>query len=173
MRHVVAREWLEIVHGHDWLARSFLPLKAWSGAKLAMSLHYYTIACAKKSLMYHNAPCSGPGSRLVAGGWSLPWRFQDYAVHDYRVLGGPRAGPVLRNADARLLAEIIYRPDQEIYFIITRSQKAQIDLFSGLEPGALDRLEQAVRVSDRFDLIFSNDDATLFSRKSGVVEAGS
>jgi glycosyltransferase involved in cell wall biosynthesis len=61
LRHVVKREQPDIVHGHDWLARSFLPLKAWSGAKFVMSLHYYTLSCAKKSLMYHGAPCSGPG----------------------------------------------------------------------------------------------------------------
>lgn len=61
LRRVVERERPDIVHGHDWLARSFLPLKAWSGTKLVMSLHYYTLACAKKSLMVDEAPCSGSG----------------------------------------------------------------------------------------------------------------
>jgi glycosyltransferase involved in cell wall biosynthesis len=61
LRKIVRHLQPEVVHGHDWLARSFLPLKAGSGAKLVMSLHYYTLSCAKKNLMYGNAPCSGPG----------------------------------------------------------------------------------------------------------------
>jgi glycosyltransferase involved in cell wall biosynthesis len=58
---VVSQERPEIVHGHDWLARSFLPLKASSRARFVMSLHYYTLSCAKKSLMMNHAPCAGPG----------------------------------------------------------------------------------------------------------------
>lgn len=61
LRRLVARERPDIVHGHDWLARSFLPLKRFSGARVVMTLHYYTLSCAKKNLMYQGAPCSGPG----------------------------------------------------------------------------------------------------------------
>jgi len=60
LRDVIRRERPDIVHGHDWLSRSFLPLKAWSRAKLIVSLHYYTLTCAKKNLLYHDAPCDGP-----------------------------------------------------------------------------------------------------------------
>jgi glycosyltransferase involved in cell wall biosynthesis len=56
----VEKEQPQIVHGHDWLARSYLPLKGGSAAKFVMSLHYYTISCAKKNLMFNDAPCSGP-----------------------------------------------------------------------------------------------------------------
>ncbi len=61
LRGVVAKERPMIVHGHDWLVRSFLPLKYWSQARLVTTLHYYTLTCAKKSLMYRGAPCTGPG----------------------------------------------------------------------------------------------------------------
>lgn len=60
LRPIIRQERPDIVHGHDWLARSFLPLKASSGARFVMSLHYYTLSCAKKSLMRKDAPCSGP-----------------------------------------------------------------------------------------------------------------
>lgn len=50
----------DIVHGHDWLARSYIPLKNRFKAKFILSLHYYTISCAKKNLMFEGAPCSGP-----------------------------------------------------------------------------------------------------------------
>lgn len=62
-----------VVHGHDWLARSFLPLRRWSrkkyGTRFVTTLHYYTLSCAKKNLMrtqlvdgdQTETPCSGPG----------------------------------------------------------------------------------------------------------------
>lgn len=57
---VIATERPEIVHAHNWLIHSFLPLKAWSKAKLVLTLHDYGLICAKKRLMYDGAPCSGP-----------------------------------------------------------------------------------------------------------------
>lgn len=60
LRRVVADFRPDIVHGHDWLGRSFLPLKRRSGAKLVTSLHYYTLSCAKKSLMREGRNCAGP-----------------------------------------------------------------------------------------------------------------
>jgi glycosyltransferase involved in cell wall biosynthesis len=53
----------DVVHGHDWLARSYLPLKRRTGPPLLMSLHYFTHSCAKKTLMRGGAPCPGPRLR--------------------------------------------------------------------------------------------------------------
>jgi glycosyltransferase involved in cell wall biosynthesis len=61
LKDVVARERPEVVHAHNWLVHSFLPLKAWSGARLVLSLHDYSLQCARKDLMYREAPCAGPG----------------------------------------------------------------------------------------------------------------
>lgn len=61
LRQVVARERPEIVHAHNWLVYSFLPLKAWSGAALVVTLHDYSLTCAKRRLMYQGSPCTGPG----------------------------------------------------------------------------------------------------------------
>ena len=60
LRRVLERERPDVVHGHDWLARSYLPLKRRGGPRLVMSLHYFTLACPKKSLMYDGRPCTGP-----------------------------------------------------------------------------------------------------------------
>ena len=60
LRRVMARERPDVVHGHNWLIRSFLPLKTRGGPRLVLSLHDYSIWCAKKVLLYHGAPCSGP-----------------------------------------------------------------------------------------------------------------
>src|SRR4051794_32127651 len=57
----------DVVHGHDWLARSVLPQKAARGLRLVMSLHYYTLSCPKKNLMYLGRElCSGPALRKCA-----------------------------------------------------------------------------------------------------------
>lgn len=70
LRTLIAEVRPHIVHGHDWLARSFLPLRRWSrrrfGTRYVSSLHYYTLSCARKNLMQVGAassetPCDGPG----------------------------------------------------------------------------------------------------------------
>lgn len=63
LRRVVAAERPDVVHAHNWMVDSFLPLKRWSRAKLVMSLHDYGVVCAKRSLLYRDAICSGPGPR--------------------------------------------------------------------------------------------------------------
>lgn len=67
LRDILRSERPHIVHGHDWLARAFVPLKAASRARFVMSLHYYTLSCAKKSLMFQGAPCSGPSALKCLG----------------------------------------------------------------------------------------------------------
>lgn len=61
LRRIVERENPDVVHAHNWMVRSFLPSKAESGAALVITLHDYGLVCAKRSLMYRNSPCSGPG----------------------------------------------------------------------------------------------------------------
>ncbi|MCA1725633.1 MAG: glycosyltransferase family 4 protein, partial [Thermomicrobia bacterium] len=62
LQRVIAHERPEVVHAHNWLVHSFVPLKPWSKARLVLTLHDYGLRCAQKRLMYHGAtPCSGPG----------------------------------------------------------------------------------------------------------------
>src|SRR5689334_19232946 len=44
LRRVARRERPDVVHGHNWLLYSFLPLKAWSGARVVATLHEYSLA---------------------------------------------------------------------------------------------------------------------------------
>ena len=63
LRQVLAAERPQIVHAHNWMIYSFLPLKVLSRAKLVLTLHDYSIICAQKRLMYlDTSRCSGPGS---------------------------------------------------------------------------------------------------------------
>lgn len=61
LRRVVTTERPQVVHAHNWLVHSFLPLKAWSGAKLVLTVHDHSLLCPKKKLIYGEALCSGPG----------------------------------------------------------------------------------------------------------------
>lgn len=79
LRRVVRLERPEIVHAHNWLVHSFLPLKPWSGARLVVTLHDYSLVCAQKRLMRRDtARCVGPGVRKCL----------DCAAHHY----GPAKG---------------------------------------------------------------------------------
>ncbi len=80
LRQVMQEEQPEIVHAHNWIGRSFTPLKAWSKARLVASLHDYSHVCVQKRLMRQNVRCSGPGlTRCLA-----------CATHFY----GPTKGPL-------------------------------------------------------------------------------
>jgi glycosyltransferase involved in cell wall biosynthesis len=61
LRDIVREERPDVVHAHNWMVHSFLPLKRASKARLVMTLHDYSVVCAKKSLLYRQRPCSGPG----------------------------------------------------------------------------------------------------------------
>jgi glycosyltransferase involved in cell wall biosynthesis len=61
LRRVVERERPEIVHAHNWLVHSFLPLRRSTRAALVVSLHDYSLVCATKTLFRAGAPCAGPG----------------------------------------------------------------------------------------------------------------
>ena len=53
----------DIVHAHNWLVHSFLPLKRSSRAGLIATLHSYSLVCAKHSLMRGDEGCPGPTPR--------------------------------------------------------------------------------------------------------------
>ncbi|MEJ7801493.1 MAG: glycosyltransferase family 4 protein, partial [Ilumatobacter sp.] len=59
LRQLVADRRPDVVHGHDWLARSVIGSTA--DRPLVSTLHYYPLSCAKKDLMRDGEPCAGPG----------------------------------------------------------------------------------------------------------------
>ncbi|MFN8464430.1 MAG: glycosyltransferase family 4 protein [Caldilineaceae bacterium] len=63
LREVMQREQPEIVHAHNWLIHSYLPLEPLHGARLVITLHDYSLVCVQKRLMRFDAPCDGPGLR--------------------------------------------------------------------------------------------------------------
>lgn len=80
LRRIIQLEKPDIVHAHNWIIHSFLPLKTWSRAKLVMTLHDCELACVQMRMMYRDAElCSGPAFRKCLG----------CAVHHYGVVKGP------------------------------------------------------------------------------------
>ncbi len=51
----------DVVHGHNWLLHPFVPIKRAVGVPLVVTLHDYSLVCARKDLMYRGSTqCSGP-----------------------------------------------------------------------------------------------------------------
>jgi glycosyltransferase involved in cell wall biosynthesis len=57
---LIRRETPDIVHAHNWLVHSYLPLRQWSGVPLVVTLHDFSLACAKKIAMRSGKVCEGP-----------------------------------------------------------------------------------------------------------------
>lgn len=74
IHRIVKAERPDIVHAHNWLEHSFVPLKALHDAKLVVTLHDYGLVCAKKNMMRSEMPCAGPSSGC------LPCASQHYGV---------------------------------------------------------------------------------------------
>jgi glycosyltransferase involved in cell wall biosynthesis len=58
---VIRRERPTVVHAHNWMLRSFLPIKRWSKARLVVSVHDHSRQCATWIRMRDGEPCCGPG----------------------------------------------------------------------------------------------------------------
>ena len=60
IRRILTREKPQIVHAHNWLSFSYLPLKRWSKAKMVVTLHEFGLSCGKWTLIHNGTFCSGP-----------------------------------------------------------------------------------------------------------------
>ncbi len=114
---VIQRERPAVVHGHNWLVRSFLPLKAWSGARLVVTLHDFSLVCAKQRFLYREAACSGPGVKC----------FQCAAAH----YGAPRGVPIVLANWAMSLAE---RATVDMFLPVSQAVAAGTGLASSSLP---------------------------------------
>jgi glycosyltransferase involved in cell wall biosynthesis len=60
LMRIIAKEQPDVVHAHNWMMASFLPLTAWSKAPLVVTLHDYGLVCPKKNLVRDEQICTGP-----------------------------------------------------------------------------------------------------------------
>jgi len=101
-----------------------------------------------------------PGDLLVTGAWNLPWQYKDFEQYGYATVRLRDIANDDTDAVAGLLAGA---GGHGAYLIITRSQEAQVDLFSGLPAGALERFEEVLNASGRFRLVYRNQDASIYA----------
>lgn len=63
LRRIIAETRPQIVHAHNWLLHSYLPLDRRNGPKVVLSLHDYGLVCARRDRIQQGALCDGPGAR--------------------------------------------------------------------------------------------------------------
>jgi glycosyltransferase involved in cell wall biosynthesis len=91
LARIVAAEQPDVVHAHNWIVNSILPLHRRARRRdfgLVLTLHDYSNSCATKRMMRAGAPCTGPG----------PAKCVSCAVGHY----GPVVGPVTAAAAAAM-----------------------------------------------------------------------
>jgi hypothetical protein len=115
--------------------------------------------------LYKIAP---PGSILVSTGY-VPWRLQQVEAYDLRYLPAGALGHTDVNAVLRVMSG---SPHQHAYFLFTRSEDAQVNMFYGLPErgsstgsgrGALERLVDAMIASGRFTVVYRNADTMILA----------
>ena len=92
LRRVIREQRPDVVHAHNWLARSYLPLDRRSGAAFVLSLHDYSLVCATKRFFYRGGVCSGPAARKCLS----------HAVEHYGAAKGAMVAAGTRLGESRL-----------------------------------------------------------------------
>lgn len=92
LSRVLRRERPQIVHAHNWIVHSYLPLARGSHSALALSLHDYGLICATRRLRHKDHLCSGPA----------PVKCQECAAEHYGVAKGLVAAFGTRSQESRL-----------------------------------------------------------------------
>ncbi len=63
LRRVIREQRPDVVHAHNWLAHSYLPLDRRRGPAFVLSLHDYSLVCATKRFFFRGGVCDGPSAR--------------------------------------------------------------------------------------------------------------
>jgi hypothetical protein len=105
--------------------------------------------------IYRIAP---PGSLLIAPNGDLPWRAQGFETYDYTTqsdavfLGTP--------SDLADLMRSVGRSHS--YLVLTASEEAEAEMFSGIPSSGWDAFVAQMRTSPQFRLVFENADTKIF-----------
>ena len=92
LSRVLRRERPQVVHAHNWIVHSYLPLARASHSALALSLHDYGLICATRRLRRKDQVCSGPA----------PFKCQECAAQHYGIAKGLVAAFGTRSQESRL-----------------------------------------------------------------------
>lgn len=112
-----------------------------------------------------------PGSVLLATTSSLPWKLERYEQFHYKVLtdtpGWSRIDPARPDVNAlvRDVEVTLRHPTQDGYFVITRSQEAQLEM-DGWAPRFLEQFKLALVSSPNLRVAYANRDASVFTTET-------
>lgn len=155
--------------GYSWLSRLSMSLMV----LLLLSSFFFTrygnermdvftpAEVQATTFLYDNAP---PGSLLLAGTPKTPWKHRNYEQYKHRALSADVEWDWDADlpTDVALIAASMHGSQYPAsYLFITRSQIANDEMFE-LLPYRLDDIVAAVSASDRFKVIYENEDAIIF-----------
>jgi hypothetical protein len=122
--------------------------------------------------LYNTAP---PGSLLIEGSRNYPTQFRNYEFFTYVPIDRePRESQlkIIDNPVKVLSRWMSNKRYPRTYLLITRSQKANVDALGMIPAGSLDRIENALLASRKFEVTYSNEDAKIFVLTDEVKGAG-
>jgi len=110
--------------------------------------------------LYSIAP---PNSTFIEAWDGSPWQFQDFEQYNTYSLTDslPNAVP---SANVSAIIQFIKSKEHanaQTYILFTRSQRATAEMTSGMSPGVLDNLENALLTSGHFQMLYNNPDAQI------------
>ncbi|HEX5504969.1 MAG TPA: hypothetical protein VFW96_20295 [Thermomicrobiales bacterium] len=126
-------------------------------------MNYFTPnEVAAADYLYGGAPA---GSLLLAGSYDYPALFERYEEFSYvTFVSMPKEQRAELLSDPVGLVGGLMREGHHpaAYLIITRSQKAHVEMTGLLPAGTLERVEAALRASPQFTIVYQNPDAVIF-----------
>ena len=115
------------------------------------------------------------GSVLLAGSENVPWQSRHYAEYRHlplTVLEEHYQQPLPRLED--VVSLLPNRPGgKDLFVLITRAQKAHVELLGVWPPGTLEKLETELVTSPLFRVVFLNRDAIIFEGTTSGASARS
>jgi hypothetical protein len=108
------------------------------------------------------------GAQVLSVNDNIPWKFEHYADYHYIDL----SDRAIENRSIKSAVRFMQRAPRTSYLILTRSESAAGQLFSGWHGDTLSRYREALIRSGRFRIIFHNEDATLFKLRAKPLRGG-
>ncbi len=99
-----------------------------------------------------------PGSLLASTNGNLPWRSQGFEEYDYVAL----ADTILLGTPQDVATQMAKTSHIESYLILTTSEQAAAELFSGISKSSWDDFVAQIAASPEFRLVYQNVDTRIF-----------
>jgi hypothetical protein len=116
---------------------------------------------AASSWLYAHAPA---GSMITGPTGDLPWDYKNVELyrHYWFALDTTQGRQeILANPVQSLSADLTDPRYPAAFLVFSRAQAAEVDSTGLMPAGSIDRIEQAVLDSGRFDVVYDNADATI------------